>query len=518
MSMLTQKTGDVKYTPDILSILGGDTLLYIRGYNLLEYLSRDIDVLERRSLLFRDALCVPGMREMLGEVLETLDRISQMVQMQSRVSEGDRDLYSVKELHLYFEVIDRLSAFYIEKGNKLTSEDYKAWLSQAAAIAETEEYRAIKRGTAKLIEKISGVKSISIGFNVDAALSVCESGILSVNDKPVRSGQLIDRLLHPVSDEYSLLTMAPLVAPKRICNEKEYEVLNYSLYQALNKIFKRELRQWEPEMDKYLKNQLDFLLDVLPDLKFITGVTKILVNLQAHGLKLCKPSYYPEEEKCFSATNFYNPTLAVNMAEKGLKGGVVKNSLTFDREGGIFLLTGANSGGKTVYMRAIGLIQIMAQLGMPVPADELAISPVSGIFVQLPLYSNRDSRLVEECEKVRTTFSEADELSLCIFDELFSSTDPAESIALSVEVLKAMCHTGIRGIYSTHFHSLADHVEEIHDGVEKCQSKIDFLVAEVDEKTERRTYLVVRRKPDKRSYAKTISDKYGIAYDRLTRQ
>lgn len=515
MSVLTQKTWDVKYTPEVLEILGGDHLLYVRGYNLLEYLSRDVAVLERRSHLFHDTLTVPGMRETMEQTLETLERIAQMVQMQSRVSEGDRDLYSVKELHLYFDVVDRLSTFYLEQGSKLTSEDYKAWLGHTHDIAQTEDYQAIKRGTADLIEKISRVKSISIGFNVDASLSVCESGILSVNDRPIKSGQLIDRLLRPSSDEFSMITMAPLIAPKRVCNEKEYEVLTYSLNQALNKIFKRELRQWEPEMDKYLKTNLDYLLDSLPDLQFIMGVTKILANLQSHHLKLCKPIYRPEAEKCFSVSNFYNPTLAVSMAERGIKGGIVKNSLTFDGEGSIFLLTGANSGGKTVYMRAIGLIQLMAQLGMPVPADRLEISPSSGIFVQLPLYSNKDSRLVEECEKVRATFAQADEHALCIFDELFSSTDPAESIALSEEVLKAMCHKGIRGIYSTHFHSLGDHVAEIHAGVQKCRSKIDFLVAEVDEKTERRTYLITRRPPDKKSYAKTISDKYGISYDRL---
>ena len=123
MGALTQKTWDVKYTPDILSILGGDLLLRVRGYNLLEYLTRDVEVLERRSRLFHDTLTVPGMSEIMEQTLETLERIAQMVQMQSRVSEGDRDLYSIKELNLYFEVIDRLSAFYLASEPKLSSED-----------------------------------------------------------------------------------------------------------------------------------------------------------------------------------------------------------------------------------------------------------------------------------------------------------------------------------------------------------------------------------------------------------
>ena len=516
MSLLIEKTSDVKYTPDILKILGGDMLLYSRGYNLLEYLSCDINVLERRSCLFHDTVNVPRLRDVLEEGIDTLDHISQMIQMQNRVSEGDRDLYSIKELTLYFNTVDLLNAFYTEQGGKLTSPDYIAWFKQIMGIAQSAEYQDLKRGTARLIEKISKVKSISVGFNMDASLTPYESGILSVNDAYVKSGQLVDRILRMDPHEDSqLLSMAPLVAPKKICNEREYDALNFSLYAALNKVFKREIRQWEPEVDKYLKQHLDFLLNILPDLKFLAGVTKIIFEMKKLGLRLTKPQYYPREEKRFTASNLYNPALAIKMAENGVKGGIVKNSITFDEQGRLFLLTGANSGGKTVYMRAIGLIQLMAQLGMPVPADKLEVSPVSGIFVQLPLYSNRDSRLVEECEKVRAIFSEADGYSLCIFDELFSSTDPAESIALSAEVLKAMCHTGIRGIYSTHFHSLIDCVDEVHSEVGECCSKIDFLVAEVDPETERRTYLITRRLPDRRSYAKTISDKYGISYEKL---
>ncbi|MBQ9120804.1 MAG: hypothetical protein IJY12_00395 [Clostridia bacterium] len=517
MSALIEKTCDVKYTPDILKILGGDMLLYARGYNLLEYLSCDIDVLERRSNLFHDTVSLPNLAEVLNDTVDRLDRISQMVQMQNRVSEGDRDLYSIKELELYFEVIDRLSAYYAQYKDKFISKDYAAWLTEAEQIAQSEEYSRLKQGTALLIEKISKVKSISVGFNMDASLTPYESGILSINDKYIKSGQLVDRILRmDPSEDAHLLSMAPLVAPKKICNEREYEALNFSLYSALNKVFKKEIRQWEPEIDKYLKNHLDFILGALPDLKFIAGVSKIITDMRGMHLHLTKPQYFPKEEKRFCASNLYNPALAIKLVETGVKSGVVKNSVTFDEDGRIFLLTGANSGGKTVYMRAIGLIQIMAQLGMPVPADKLEISPADGIFVQLPLYSNRDSRLVEECEKTRAIFAEADEFSICIFDELFSSTDPSESIALSAEVLKAMCHMGARGIYSTHFHSLTDMVAQIHGELDPCRSKIDFLVAEVDEDSERRTYLITRRPPDKKSYAKTITDKYGISYERLT--
>jgi len=158
----------------------------------------------------------------------------------------------------------------------------------------------------------------------------------------------------------------------------------------------------------------------------------------------------------------------------------------------------------------------MAQVGLPVPASKLEISPVSGIFIELPGYRsiNQDGRLVEECKKIQSMFVDVDEYSLILLDELFSSTDPLESVTLSEEVLRAISYIGARGIYSTHFHALAESAVSINSDI-NCKSKIDYLVAEVSEKTMECTYKINRRSPDGKSYAKNIANKYGISCEGL---
>lgn len=519
MKSLVEKTGDVKCTPDILKILGAETMLYYRGYSILDYLTVDADVLERRSRMFADTVTISGFDELLNDVIKMLDHISEMIRLQHSITDSERGLYSVKELDLYFEVIDKLASFYKENCNGFTSPDYGEWFGRVVEIEQSEEYARLKEGTAKLLDKIANVRSISVGFNFDASFAPFESGILSVNDKYVKSGALIDRILRAdVLEGDPLLSIAPLVAPKKVCGEWDYEILNGSLYSALNKLFKREIKQWEPELDKYLRDHLDFLITALPDMKFIAAGTKIISNMRKLKLNVSKPIYKPMEEKAFRAVNLYNPVLAINIALSKEKKEVVKNDLTFDDNGRIFLLTGANNGGKSVYMCAVGLIQIMAQVGLPVPAGKLEISPVSGIFIELPGYRsiNQDGRLVEECKKIQNMFADVDEHSLILLDELFSSTDPLESVTLSEEILRAISYIGARGIYSTHFHALSESSERINSDV-KSKSKIDYLVAEVAETTMECTYKINRRPPDGKSYAKNIASKYGISCESLVR-
>lgn len=514
---LVEKTYDVKTNPDILQILKGQFLLHSREYNLVEYLSTDIELLERRSKLFYDTTKIPGLREAVHSAIESLQAVSQIIRMQSNVGDDDRGLYSVKQLTLYFETINLLYEFYSDNKNRFTSPDYVEWFDRISEIAESKEYTRLKRNTQKLIDQISTVKSISIGFNFDASLMPYEAGILSINPEYIKSGSLIDRImrLNPNEDP-ELLSFSPLVIPQKVCTDSEYEVLNYSLYASLSKTFKKAIRQWEPEINNFLKKNLGFLLDNLQDLKFVSSVTDIIYNMESKGFLLSKPIYCPMEEKRFCAQGLYNPALAMDFYENGVDRKVVKNDISMDAGEGIFLLTGANNGGKSVFMCAIGLSQIMAQLGMPVAADRLEISPADALFVELPTYNslNRDGRFAEECRKIQTIFRNVSRHSMLLLDELFSSTDPVEAVAFSCEILKAMSFCGIRGMYSTHFHTLSEHIPTINTD-SHAQMKIDYLVTEVQAESEKRTYRIVRRPPDGKSYALSIANQFGISCEQL---
>ncbi len=511
-----RKTNDVYCSPDILHLLKADHLLHIRGVDVLNYLSCDIELLERRSRIFYDTDHITGMTELLDRLITDLSYVSDMVKMQSTADESERGLYSVKQLEQYFDVIDRADTFFVQNRAAFTSEDYLHLFETVHGLAASDEYKRLKKGTAELLEKISSVRSISVGFNFDPSLAPYEAGILSLNDRYIESGALIDRILRLDTDT-AHTSLAPLVAPKKQCRDNEYEVLNLSLYSALNKVFRRLIKQWEPEVNAYIADKLSFLLDVLPDLRFIAEMRKIQKKMTACGLKLCRPEYRPMEENTFTARGLYNPVLAMLLAERG-KAPVVKNNLSFDRDGMVYLLTGPNNGGKSEFLTAVCLTQIMAQLGILVPADSLTVSPADTIAIDIPKYSalNEKGRLAEECSVIADIFRHLTAHSLCLFDEAFSSTDTAEAVELSENVLRALSYKGTRSIYSTHFHQLVSCADRIN-GSADSRGKLDFLVAGIDSE-QNRTYRIHRAAPEGNSYAKSIAEQYGIRFDMLIKE
>lgn len=512
---LIEKTNDVHCSRDTLETLNAMFLFPTTKFNPLDYLSCDVRVLERRSQMFHDTLKITGLYQLLENVVSLLEYIAQIVKLKSVISEADRGLFSLKQMNNYFLVIDSLSDFFERKAAQFTSPDYVELFHTILNIRTSEEYKQLRKNSSQLMEQIYRIKSVTVGFNLNAAFEPYEAGLLAINDNYVESGKVIDRILRlDTIDTRQLLSIAPIVPCKKECKKDEYESLHLSVYSAMGKIFKKQVRQWEPEFNKYMSDNLSFLIDLIPDIHFILNISKIQQKLIDTKMPLCVPSFHVMEEKVFIAQGLYNPTLAIDLFEKSGLAMPVKNSLSFDDNGQIFLLTGPNSGGKSVFLKAVGIAQIMAQIGMLVPAEKMEISPVSAIFVETPKMNGINGRLETECQTFQDIFEKINEWSLLLVDEAFSSTAPNEAITLILEVMKAMRHIKTRGIIASHFHSLADLLCGLNDEGNEGTSKFDFLVAGI-EADEQRTYVIERRFPDGKSFAKSIANRYGISYEKL---
>ena len=510
-----EKSGEVKYTEDILKLIGAESLLFVRGMNILDYMTTDTEILEKRADIFADTVKVDGLYDLVKYMVNQLEYISEMVRKQSDIDAGERSLYSVKQLELYFDIVDRAEEFYVLHYSELGAEYYRELFLKVHEIAVSSEYESLKKGTRKLMTDITRVKSISIGFNFNSSLTPYEAGVLSVNPYYIESGDLIDRILRTDLSKNDM-SLAPLVPAKPACKESEFTALEASIYTAMNKIFKKQIKQWEVRINAYMGGKLGFLLDTLPDFKLIVKIVSIQNNIQAAcqklSLKLKKPTYRAMEERVFRGYGMYNPTLAVKIAERG-EGVVIKNDFTFDDKGMVYLLTGPNNGGKSVFMSCVCIIQIMAQLGMMTPAAQLEISPVSGIFIHFQQYNaiNEYGRLADECIRISKIFKEADEYSAAFFDETFSSTDVRDAVNLSENVLSALMYKRIRAVYSTHMHELESYTEKIND---EFGGGLDYLTAGITE-SGIRTYRIERVRPSGESWGKSVAEKYGISYDEL---
>ncbi len=153
--------------------------------------------------------------------------------------------------------------------------------------------------------------------------------------------------------------------------------------------------------------------------------------------------------------NARHPLLERNLKLRGV--GVVPISVELEGERRQLIITGPNTGGKTVTLKTVGLLALMAQSGLPVPADRAEIPVFDAVLADIGDYQSIEQNLSTFSAHVtnidfisRTATSQ----SLVLLDELGSATDPEEGAALAVAIAAYFREIGCMTVISTHHTSL----------------------------------------------------------------
>lgn len=134
---------------------------------------------------------------------------------------------------------------------------------------------------------------------------------------------------------------------------------------------------------------------------------------------------------------------------------VVANDIILDTK--IMLITGSNTGGKTVAIKTAGLLSYMALCGMSVPCTEARIPFFDEIFVDVgdeQSIIQSLSTFSSHMERIKTILEQVTERSLVLIDEIGSGTDPSEGSALAQAIIDALLKKGCMAIASTHYGAL----------------------------------------------------------------
>lgn len=490
-----------------------DFLIDLKSCDIGEFFTNDVETIKFRQATFTDLADNPKICDALRRMVPFLSDIIELRRIGGDLAaENEGYLYSITEVELYLSLLEMLSDELLPLEDKLKSEAMRTFCARIKTLTQSEYYKTLNDQLKGLTSRVREIKSVTIGVNLDSRLRPESAGVLSVNNDPFKSGAALERILRLDFKSDDRTTIAKLQPFRKNQAENERLALTYAFNNAIGDVFKSSIHDWKRVVRSYVLENTDFLIRMMPEIEFVTKAAELIVRLRERGCVLCNPEIRPIGEKAYSATGLLNPVIALKVDSE-----LVANDFRFDSDGMFFVITGPNRGGKSVITTAVGLSFAMAQLGLPVTAESAVISPCDGIFTHFPA-SSEDTvdkgRLGEECARLGQIFDKLSSNSLVLLDESLSSTGSYEGAYIAAELLTAFSLIGCRGIFSTHLHDLAASVEKVNaETLPQGGVKIDNLVAEII--GGQRSFRILRKMPDGKSYARDIAEKYGLSLDAI---
>lgn len=242
-------------------------------------------------------------------------------------------------------------------------------------------------------------------------------------------------------------------------------------------------------------DHIDSFLNMLRiELAFYLGC----LNLEAQLASMENPVAFPfldnAEEHSHSFHGLYDVCLALIMKRK-----IVGNDINADSKN-LVMITGANQGGKSTFLRSIGLAQLMMQSGMFVPARDLRANLCKGVFTHYKRKedaSMKSGKLDEELDRMSKIVDLIKPHSLLLFNESFAATNEREGSEIARQITSALLEKNVKVFFVTHMYELA------HTFYEK--QKEDTLFLRAERKTGgKRTYKLLAGKPLPTSFGEDV--------------
>ena len=236
---------------------------------------------------------------------------------------------------------------------------------------------------------------------------------------------------------------------------------------------------------KSAEHILSFFRMLQTELAFYIGCLNLHDRLTELEAPLSFPSATANDRARFSSADLYDVCLALSMNKRP-----VGNDVDADDKS-LIIVTGANQGGKTTFLRSVGLAQLMMQSGMFAPATSLQANVVDGLFTHFKREEDatmKSGKLDEELSRMNDIVNSLTPRAVILFNESFAATNEREGSEIARQIVWALLEKSLKVIFVSHQYDFA------HSFFVKQSPSVLFLRADRKEDG-RRTFKLVEGEP-----------------------
>ncbi len=412
------------------SMAAGNEFLYRIAMNaLLSGLNNNLDIILYRQEVLKDCLdnsqIIREMYKIAVEAIESKKKHWWIVSMKYPSSILSNSVYTLKDLMVYLKQLKNIADGHAEK---FKSKGFARFFATLVKELDDDYFNIVENHLQEL--------EFPDGILLSARLTKGNKGTDYTTLKSLNKKKWYQHFFKKKTNSYTFRISDRDVAGANALGELKDNGIN-------------SIANIMAQSADHIINFFNMLMD---ELAFYIGCQ----NLYEQLIMLNEPVAFPvpveQNQRVHNFKGLYDVCLALTMQKK-----IVGNDASLNNKN-LVIITGANQGGKSTFLRSIGLSQLMMQCGMFVPAESFSANLCSSLFTHFKREEDKtmeSGKLDEELKRFSGLVDNINRGSLILFNESFAATNEREGSEIAGQIVSALYEKGIKIFFVTHLFDFA---------------------------------------------------------------
>lgn len=419
------------------AMAAGDGLVYVSARSAMLDSLTTVEQIDYRHAVFGDCLQQPDVvREVYGLAVQAIAE-ERNVYRGMFSKRGEALLHrSVTVLETLLPILERLREITDEHADQFTSTGFTRFFDTLRRELDDDYFDEISQHLHQLRFRHGVLMSAQLG----------------------KGGQGIDYVLRaPRSDGRRFLFRRPAIAKPTFTHAVAPR--DDAGAQALGRLRDRGVSLAANALGQSTDHIVSFFSALRAELGFYVGCLNLHDTLTAKGEPECVPTVRLPGTSEWSAGALFDPCLSLRLPQR-----VQGNDLRADGKP-LLVITGANQGGKSTFLRSLGVAQLMMQAGMYVCAETFSATIATGVFTHYKREEDAtmtSGKFDEELARMSAIVTAIGPGGLLLCNESFAATNEREASEIADEFIRSMNHIDVKIVFVTHLYEIAHRYSEQH--------------------------------------------------------